>query len=365
MKPRSRNIYEQVEEDEFTENPDLEAADYWVIERRKNRIRNVMWTLLVLLVTGGLIAFSVIYTQEQKGEETLYFGSRFAPGERIVSFRKTVRQDSLLPDFEIVLDDLQDVKTFELPEQGSAPLTPQWLKQATHYIVVAEQAEAAGHYEKALEEYSKALVIFPKLEGINIRRGMLNLQMNNYQEAISCFKQALTESVVDPQVVNNLGSSYMALDQFSRAEKCFIKATKMDPSLASAQLNLATIYMKTGRDQDAMKEFDSYIRSNPNDLKAMQAFAALLMDNGKWKEAVPLLMRVQRAAPEVAPVYFRLGEALSHSTSKDAAIESIRKGVVLVDPKVALGLLASERFDNLRDTEAFQQIVSELSRSSQ
>jgi len=263
-----------------------------------------------------------------------------------------------------VLNELQDIKPLELPEKGGAPLTPAWIRQVAHYLIVAQQSEAAGQYEKALEQYTKALVIFPKLEQVNARRGMLHLQLEQYTEAVRCFKEALTESEVDPEVINNLGSAYMAIEQYSRAEKCFRKALGMNTDLSSARLNLATVYMKSGNNAQATEAFDAYISKNPNDLKAIQAFASLLLDDGDWRKAADLLMQVQRQAPEIGPVYFKLGEALAHSENKQSAVETLRKGVLLVDPKQALGWLAGERYNLLRNEPTFQKLVNDLSSSN-
>lgn len=364
MKQRPQNIYDHIE-DTFTDEPDHQGVDYWNAERRRNRLRNALW-LLIFIGVAGVIVYVIIKNNQKARvtEENVFFGSRFTPDEQIVSFRKTSRQDTDIPSVEIVLNELQDIKTLELPAEGGAPLSPVWIKQVAHYLIVADQAESAGHFEKALEQYNKARVIFPKIEQVNAKRGMLHLQMEQYSDAIQCFKEALTESIVEPEVINNLGSCYMALEQYSRAEKCFRKALSMDAELASARLNLATVYMKSGRNAQAAEAFDAYITRNPEDLKAIQAFASLLLDNGDWTKAGQLLMQVQQKAPEIGPVYFKLGEALSHSEDKKAAVETLRKGVLLVDPKQALGWLVGERYNLLRNDPAFQKLVNDLSSSN-
>jgi hypothetical protein len=41
----------------------------------------------------------------------------------------------------------------------------------------------------------------------------------------------------------------------------------------------------------------------------------------------------------------------------------LRRGVLLVDPRMALGWLASERYNPLRDNPNFQRLIRELSSS--
>ncbi|MDD2237539.1 MAG: tetratricopeptide repeat protein [Kiritimatiellae bacterium] len=364
MKQRPQHIYDHIE-DPFTDEPDHEGVDYWNTERRRNRLRNFLWLLIFTGVAAAIIYVIIMNNQKSRiEEENVLFGSRFTPDEQIISFRQTSRQNTDIPAVEIVLNELQEINPLELPEKGGAPLTPAWIKQVTHYLIVAQQSENAGQYQKALEQYNKALAIFPNLEQVNARRGMLYLQLEQYGEAIHSFKEALTESEVDPEVINNLGSCYMALEQYSRAEKCFRKALNMNPNLSSARLNLATTYMKSERNAQATEAFEAYISNNPNDLKAIQAFASLLLDDGDWRKAAELLMQVQRKAPEIGPVYFKLGEALAHSEDKQAAVETLRKGVLLVDPKQALGWLAGERYNLLRNEPTFQKLVNDLSSSN-
>jgi len=364
MPIQPQNIYDEKKAEDFVDDPDEPVVDYWSSEIRIRRRKNIFWFIGFMLLIGGISYTAFVYTKAQKENETLFFGSRFSPGDHIISFRKTGPISGAMPDMEIVLNELRDIKPLELPKTGSAPLTPRWIKQVARYLILARQAEEAGHYEKALEEYSKVLVIFPNIEDVHVKRGMLYLKLEMYNEAATALKMALAQNNVDAGLVNNLGSCYMAMEQFGRAEKCYSRALKLDRQLDSARLNLATIYMKTGRSKQAMQKFETYIKDNPDDLKAAQAFAALLVDNAEWAHAINVLMQIQQQAPELAPVYFKLGEALSHTGSKPAAVEALNKGVLLVDPKKALGWLADERYDLLRNNDDFQKLINKLSSSN-
>ena len=365
MSERPQNIYEEKKRDEaFVDDPNQVGVDYWLQERRSNRLKNLLWLLLLLLVSGGVSWVAWYYTQVQgKYRRPALFGSRFLPGERIMSFKKESAANSDLPEFEIMLNDFTDIQRVPVPEAGGGALTPMWVKQAALHVVTAEKAMQAEHYEKALDEYAATLQIFPNMERVQMQRGMIYLQLKEYQQAINCFKLAISESSVDSGAVNNLGSCYLAIKQYDRAEQCFRKVMSMDAENDAARMNLATVYMLTGQAEKAAELFDSYIQRHPDDLKASQAFATLLLDDGQWKKAAEMLMKIQQQAPELGPVYFKLGEALSHSSNKAAAIETIRKGVLLVDPKQALAWLASERFDTLRADPAFEKVLDELSAS--
>ncbi len=365
MAIEQQNIYDKNNADHAEDGSVDEAVDYWSSEIRIRRRKNILWGLGFILVIAGISYIAFTYTKRQKESDTLFFGSRFEPGENIISFRKTGAIHGAMPDMEIVLNELRDEKILELPSAGSAPLTPNWIKQVARYLIMARQANEAGHYEKAIEEYNKVLVIFPEIQQVHLKQGMLYLKLERYDEATMAFKKALAEDTQNAEVVNNLGSCYMAMEKFGQAEKCFVRSLQLNEELDSARLNVATIYMKTGRSDLAISEFEEYIKSNPADLKAAQAFAVLLVDNAKWSQAITVLMKIQQQAPELAPVYFKLGEALSHTGSKESAVQALNKGVLLVDPKKALGWLVDERYDLLRSNKTFQKLINDLSSSSQ
>ena len=127
-----------------------------------------------------------------------------------------------------------------------------------------------------------------------------------------------------------------------------------------ATQNLGTLYVRTGKPDQAAEYYEKYLKLKPGDLQASQAYATLLLELQAWEKALPVLKDIVQQAPELAPAYFQLGEALYQTGSTADAVKSLRKGSSLMDPRNALARLAEARFDGLRSREGFRDLVSSL-----
>ena len=80
----------------------------------------------------------------------------------------------------------------------------------------------------------------------------------------------------------------------------------------------------------------------------------------RWNEAIGILEPLSRSAPNVAPIYFRLAQARSQTQDPAGAIEALRRGTSLLDPRKALAWLSRSDYDPLRSNPDFQKLIEEL-----
>jgi superkiller protein 3 len=162
-------------------------------------------------------------------------------------------------------------------------------------------------------------------------------------------------------LANNLGVSYLALEDFKKAEVSFLMATQLNPQYALAYFNLATLYLRTGDADKAAGFFEKYLQFKPDDIAAAQTYAMVLVQLKQWDHAAGLLQQIAQFAPDVAPIHFRLAEALSHTTHRDAAIHSLKRAISLVDPRLALAWMSRPEYNLLRNEPEFGQLLNDLS----
>jgi tetratricopeptide (TPR) repeat protein len=244
--------------------------------------------------------------------------------------------------------------------EADLPLSASAIKQATYHLVRAEKAAKQDRNEDALDSYQKVARIFPDILGVQGQIGWLAVRLKQYAVAAEAFEKASRESPMTFSMANNLGVAYLGMEDFDKAEAAFKTATRMNPQYAMAYFNLATLYLRRGQTDKASQYFEEYMTLRPGDTMAGQTYALILIQLEQWDRAAELLQQIARVAPDVAPIQFRLAQALSHGPSREAAVEVLKRANALVDPKQALSWMSRPEFNLLRNDPGFQEILLEL-----
>ena len=62
-----------------------------------------------------------------------------------------------------------------------------------------------------------------------------------WKDEIALYENVLKYTHHDPQIYSNLGSAYAIVGRLDEAEKCFLKALEMNPSMLMARDTLETV----------------------------------------------------------------------------------------------------------------------------
>ena len=362
MKKTSQDIYgtnrKGTEADPLSEQDRYHLLQKpWLDARRSQRratliLSSVVFIILALITT--VVIQQYLLTQRHLGQGTVKpFTEKINPAS---SFDFTTD-----PQTQFMMDELAETKNIPLPEKGDMPLSAQWIKQAAYHLIQAEKATREERFDDAIESYKKALVIYPKLEGAHRQLGLMYLRKKDYENAAPEFERASADEPMTYGLANNLGVSYLALEDYTKAEAIFMTATQLNPQYALAYFNLATLYLRKGDPNKAADFFKKYLSFKPEDVSAAQTYAMVLVQLQRWDQAAGLLQQVATFAPDVAPIQFRLAEALSHTVHRDASIEVLKRAVSLVDPRQALAWMSRPEFDLIRSEPGFRQLLNELS----
>ncbi len=328
----------------------------WLEAIRHRRRTSFVLTLLILIIVGLITTMVTQYVVSAKRSV-----NRFAP--RAVASRPTGTSPldlSANPQTQLLQDELGEMAIMTIPAKGDMPLDTQWVKQAAYYLVQAEKAVQEDRLDEALEAYSKARLIYPDLKGVQRQVGLIYLRKKDYKAAAAVFEKVTTEEEVTFGLANNLGVSYLALENFKKAEENFMLAVRLNPHYPLAYFNLATLFTRTGDLAKAADYFEKYLRLKNDDVSAAQTYAMILIQLKRWDRAIDLLTQISAVAPDVAPIHFRLAEALSHTERNDQAMQSLKRATALVDPRKALSWMSRPEFNLLRNDPGFQQLLNEL-----
>lgn len=345
-------------EDAFSDAAqNLPLVQPWVDAMRQRRRSSIVFSLVIVLVTAlvGTVAIQQYLLSNRRPSGR--WPVRPPPGRPGLSSPLDLSAD---PQTQFLMDELTELSILSIPEKGDMPLGIQWVKQAAYYLVQAEKASKEERFDEALEAYGKALLIFPPLQGVHRNMGLIYLRKKDYRAAASMFEKVTTEEEMTFGLANNLGVAYLAMKDFKKAEENFLLATKLNPRYALAYFNLATLYLRSGDMAKSASFFEKYIEFRPDDVAAAQTYAMVLIQLKQWDPAISLLDQIAKVAPEVAPIHFRLAEALSHTGNREAALNALRRATSLVDARKALAWMSRPEFDLIRNDPGFRQLLNEL-----
>lgn len=270
--------------------------------------------LLTILVIREYITVSEAPQQAQSEEET------YIP-------RYTLPSDSTwVMDYRRVESELDADE-----EPGPKPLSTKWVKKAAYHIIMGQQALAIEEEDSALEHFQQVVNIYPDMEGIHRALGMLYLRRQDYVRAAEHLEKALTEEEVF-DVVNNLGTAYIGLELYDKAEENLLRALALQPESPACHRNLAVLYRTMKRDDQAVYHFEKYLDLRPGDLDTMQTYALYLTKLGRWKEAADFLTALTQEVTDVAPIYFLLAQVQVQNGEEAKAVAALQRGIHLIDP---------------------------------
>jgi tetratricopeptide (TPR) repeat protein len=122
-------------------------------------------------------------------------------------------------------------------------------------LLLSKPNPPADVVEKARKEFQAELKIDPSNAGAEYVLGELARQDQNWDEAVQHFTRA---SKLDPgfgDAFLGLGKALISSRKFPEAIPPLQTAVKLEPNNAGARYNLATAYSRAGRKEDADKEF--------------------------------------------------------------------------------------------------------------
>ncbi|RMF72241.1 MAG: tetratricopeptide repeat protein, partial [Planctomycetota bacterium] len=125
---------------------------------------------------------------------------------------------------------------------------------ATTYFAHGHLLERQGMFERAAEQYEKALSIQPNFVTALNRLGVTLNKLARHAEASERFRQALELNPGEAYLYNNLGFSLYLEGNYAQAEQTIARALDIDPTFARARMNHAIVLARLGRFDDAFTE---------------------------------------------------------------------------------------------------------------
>ena len=128
--------------------------------------------------------------------------------------------------------------------------------QDTEALVhLAELYDRAGLFKEEIDTLRKVVAIKPDMGYAYFKMGTACNRVEQYQDAVINFTQALQRIHNQPMIYNNLAFSYGKLGKTDQEIGALKKAIAMRPGYNIARFNLGMAYLKAGQREEALRQY--------------------------------------------------------------------------------------------------------------
>jgi tetratricopeptide (TPR) repeat protein len=166
-------------------------------------------------------------------------------------------------------------------------------------------------------------------------RAFLAQMTDNFDLAISGYRQVVEREPDDCESWNNLGNAYQSAGQFDSAIEALRKASELDPEAAPIKLNLSRALVAAGDWDEAEVELRKMAEDFPDDSLPLRELHAILKQEGRDNEALEAIEAAVERAPEDVALVLGLASHLSNMLQSSRSEAAYRR-VLELDPDNAL-----------------------------
>lgn len=157
--------------------------------------------------------------------------------------------------------------------------------------------ERQGYFDRAVEQYRKAIEAQPNFTTAFNRMGIALNKLGRHNEASAAFRKALSLEPGRADLHNNLGFSYYLEDRHSDAASELDQAIRIDPDYARAYMNRALVYAAVQRFEEAYQQLAKVC----TEADACYNMGMILSDARRYAEAAQYLEAALVAKPDFEP----------------------------------------------------------------
>jgi len=121
-----------------------------------------------------------------------------------------------------------------------------------------------GRFDKAIEDYDKAIAVNPFWSAAYYNRALIFDRMGRFDKAIEDYDKAIALNPSDPNAYYNRALIFDRMGRFDKAIEDYDKAIALNPSDPNAYNNRGTVFYKMGRFDKAIEDYDKAIALNPS-----------------------------------------------------------------------------------------------------
>jgi tetratricopeptide (TPR) repeat protein len=143
-----------------------------------------------------------------------------------------------------------------------------------------------GGYDRAIEDFDRALKLKPDSEAALLNRGNSYFGKGDYDRAIADYDRAIALKPDYPPAFVDRGNARLHKGDYDRAIADYDQAIKLKSDFAFAFQDRANAYVHKGDYDRAIADFDQAIKLKPDGASAYQARGRAYARKGAWDRAI-------------------------------------------------------------------------------
>ena len=191
-----------------------------------------------------------------------------------------------------------------------------------------------GQPKLALDDYNKAVSLFPEYPVAYNNRGNLLLSLGNIEEAIKDFDRAVLLAPGYAAAYSNRANAKIKLAKPGEAIVDFTKAIELMPSSAPPLSGRGLAYLATGKPHAAIRDFSRAVSADARFASAYRNRAEARLTVGQREEAIEDLSRAIAFDVNNTELYIVRGYAYLLAANTASAIKDFARSIEL-DPRSA------------------------------
>ena len=225
-----------------------------------------------------------------------------------------------------------------------------------------------GMYDRAIEEYRRAILIKGDIAAVHKNLGLVLYEKGAYDEALREYREALKLHPMWAEVYYHRGNALKQKGSFERAIGEYQEALRLNSEWAEARYQLGTAYQENGQIDEAIREFRRSLHYKPKDARALRNLGIALQENYfdlKCKLQKMVSVDISTAALSRRALSTRIMTLELQSEDAYAAIPTLEEEPIneefieMLEYELFLGMAGMEKYGVILD-ESLQCLTAAL-----
>ena len=157
---------------------------------------------------------------------------------------------------------------------------------AQEHLIAGQNYTDQKQWDRAIDEFNKAIEIDPNLAGAYSGRGDAFSYRREYDRALADYTMVIQLEPNNAAAYYSRGNAYDEKDEYNKAIADYTRAIELAPNLAEAYNNRGYVYVEKGEYDKAIADYTMATQLNPNYAAAYYNRGYVHDEKGEYDEAI-------------------------------------------------------------------------------